>query len=131
MDAKAKVQTGKIATRIEEIDATFELEMHQPVDPTMLQQFLSLGETKTQADYLAEVGHTLNRAQRYVASSDRKGLDAIAQELSHTALKVGAPKLLSSAIEVQGMARIGDFKNAADLLGRMEVELVEVKSHFS
>ncbi len=87
MDAtKAKVKSGMISTRIEEIDTTLELEFHQPVDPSMLQQFLSLGERKAQADYLAEVGHTLNRAQRLAAQADRNGLDAIAQELSHTAL---------------------------------------------
>lgn len=130
--SKAKVQPGKIVTRIEEIDTTFELQVSEPVDQSMLTQFLSLSESSRDlGDYLAEIGHTLNRAQRSVTTADRATLDALAQELSHVALKIGAPKLLSSAIEVQGLARIGDFRTASDLLGRMEVELVEVKAHYS
>lgn len=134
MDAssKAKVQPGKIVNRIEEIDTTIEVRFAQPVDQDMLTQFMSLGDAqKAPIDYLADVGHVLKSAQRSVSNGDKSALDALAQELTHSALKIGAQKLLSSAIEIQGLARIGDFKTAADLLGRMEVELVEVKAHFN
>ncbi|MES2745093.1 MAG: hypothetical protein V4655_06690 [Bdellovibrionota bacterium] len=134
MDASsnAKIQPGKIVTRIDEIDTTIEVRFSDPVDPIMLSQFLSLGEVaKDQLDQLAEVGHTLKNAQRCVTTADKSALDALAQQLTHSALKIGAPKLLSSAIEIQGLARIGDFRTAAELLGRMEVELVEVRAHYS
>lgn len=134
MDAssKVKVQPGKIVTRIEEIDTTIEVRFSEPVDPMMLSQFLSLGDgAKGHLDHLADVSQALRNAQRCLSASDKSTLDTLAQELTHSALKIGAPKLLSSAIEIQGLARIGDFRTAADLLGRMEVELVEVRAHYS
>jgi hypothetical protein len=128
----SKVQAGKIVTRIDDTDTTIEVCFSDPVDPVMLAQFMSLGENEIgQMEHLAEVGHTLKSAQRCANTADRLNLDTLAQELTHCALKIGAPKLLRSAIEIQGLARIGDFKTASDLLGRMEVELIEVRSHYS
>jgi hypothetical protein len=132
--SKFKVQPGKIVTRIEEIDTTIEVRFSKPVDEQMLSLFETIQDGLVQAnsrdESLNHVSQTLYRAQRSVSSSDKNLLDELAQDLSHSALKIGAAKLLSSAIEVQGLARIGDFKSAADLLGRMEVELVEVRAHY-
>lgn len=130
--AKTKVQPGMIANRIEEIDTTIEVQFSHPVDRDMLAQFLSLGEDlKTPVDHLSDYSLTLKNARRSVSISDKAKLDTLAQELTHSALKIGAPKLLSSAIEIQGLARIGDFRGASELLGRMEVELVEVRAHYN
>ncbi len=135
--SKTKVQPGTIVTRVEEIDTTFELRVSKPVD----EQLLSLFETiqtpgvgspeSHRNDCLEKAAHALNKAHGCVALQNRAALDEIAQDLSHNALKMGAGKLLSSAIEFQGLARIGDFKTAAELLGRMEVELIEVRAHYS
>lgn len=133
--SKFKVQPGKIVTRIDEIDTTIEVRFSKPVDEQMLSLFETIQDSHSnsadsRAESLNHVSQTLYRAQRSVSSSDKTLLDELAQDLSHSALKMGAAKLLSSAIEVQGLARIGDFKGAADLLGRMEVELVEVRAHY-
>lgn len=130
--SKIKVQPGRIVTRIEEIDTTIEVRFSEPVDTAMLSLFLTLDNgTKSHFDHLADVSQALRSAQRCLSTSDKSALDALAQDLTHSALKIGAAKLLSSAIEIQGLARIGDFKAAADILGRMEVELMEVRAHYS
>lgn len=134
--SKLKVQPGKIVTRIDEIDTTIEVRFSKPVDEQMLSLFETIQETKYETpkidrqECLARASQVLKRAQSCLANHDRTTLDELAQDLSHTALKIGAAQLLSSAIEIQGLARIGDFKAIGDLLGRMEVELVEVKAHY-
>ena len=134
--SKIKVQPGKIVTRIDEIDTTIELCFSKPIDDQMLSLFEAIQTSSYEApkfdrdECLTRVSQTLRKAQGCLFSKDKGALDGLAQELSHTALKIGAAKLLTSAIEVQGLARIGDFKAAADLLGRMEVELVEVRAHY-
>ncbi|MBC7660440.1 MAG: hypothetical protein H7249_12135 [Chitinophagaceae bacterium] len=135
--AKVKVQPGTIKTRIEEIDTTIEVQFSKPVDEQMLSLFMTLKDTPKQAatdardECFARVSQSLRKAQSCLVSRDMLTLDELAQDLSHTALKIGAAQLLSSAIEIQGLARIGDFKTAAELLGRMEVELFEVKAHYA
>ncbi len=134
--SKVKVQPGKIVTRIDEIDTTIEVRFSKPIDEHMLSLFDSIQDSHYEApkvdrnECLARVSQTLRNAQSCLVNLDKNTLDELAQDLSHSALKIGAAKLLSSAIEVQGLARIGDFKTAADLLGRMEVELVEVRAHY-
>lgn len=134
--SKVKVQPSQIVTRIDEIDTTIEVRFSKPIDEHMLSLFDTIQDSSYEApkvdrnECLARVSQSLRKAQGCLVSKDKGTLDELAQELSHTALKIGAAKLLSSAIEVQGMARISDFKGAADLLGRMEVELVEVRAHY-
>ncbi len=131
-----KVQPGKIDRRIEDADTTLEVRFSKPIDESMLVLIETIQDKKydlveaTRDECLARASLTLNRAQGCLAKKDGFALDELAQQLSHSALKIGAPQLLSSAIEVQGMARIGDFKAAGELLGRMELELFEVKSHY-
>ena len=134
--SKRKVQPGKITTRIEEIDTTIEVRFAKPVDEQMISLFQTIQNSKSETpamartECFARVSQTLRRAQGCLASQDKTTLDELAQDLSHSALKIGAAQLLRSAIEIQGLARIGDFKTVADLLGRMEVELVDVKAHY-
>jgi len=133
---KIKVEPGTIGTRVDDIDSTMDLRFSKPIDEAMLALFETIQDTKlSPADALREecmtrVSQTLKRAQGSLANKDRQALDELAQDLSHCALKIGAAQMLSSAIEIQGLARIGEFTLASELLGRMEVELVQVRSHY-
>ncbi len=132
--SKAKVQPNKIAKKIDEI--TGRTRPQTPVDDEILSLLASISNAdgtasvSQRSDVLASLGHLLRQAQTHLMRRDSQALDGAARDLSLEALKIGASRLLSSAIEVQGIARIGEFSVAADILGRMELELVEIHEHY-
>lgn len=134
MDSRAKVQAGKIAVRADDRNEAGDDVRSATVDFQIVELLKALDSAEqgrsiieTRKECLNSISHDLRKAQLCIARCDNSGLDTLAQELTHNALKLGAGKILSGAIEIQGLARIGDFQTASELLGSLEVELVNVR----
>lgn len=130
MDSRAKVQAGKIPVRIEDSAeesraVTVDFQIVELLKSLESGDGPSLVERRTEC--LDGISLDLRKAQLCIARGDHSGLDQLAQGLTHNALKLGAGKILSAAIEIQGLARIGDFKTASEILGYLELELVNVR----
>lgn len=104
-----------------------------PVDSQILELLKSLNGpndldfSQLLSTNLEKIACDLRLAFQSASARDRVGLDGLAQQLTQNALKVGAVQILSSAIELQGLARWGDFPAIEQLLGNLEVQLTEVK----
>jgi hypothetical protein len=104
------------------------------VDTSLLEMLRSLqeaGGNQSFADLLStnvqKIGYDLRLAQHLVLQRDQRGLDQCAQALTQNALKIGAVRMLTRAIEMQALARIGDFVGVAQLVTGLEEELRAVE----
>ncbi|WP_141736414.1 hypothetical protein [Oligoflexus tunisiensis] len=104
------------------------------VDTSLLEMLRSLqdaGGNQSFADLLStnvqKIGYDLRLAQHLVLQRDQRGLDQCAQALTQNALKIGAVRMLTRAIEMQALARIGDFVGVAQLVTGLEEELRTVE----
>ena len=120
--------------RQKELNAPGEESPATAVDSSLLDMLRSLqeaGSSQSFADLLSsgvqKIGYDLRLAQHLIAQRDDKGLDQLAQDLTQNALKVGAVRLLSRAIEMQGLARIGDFESLSELVAGLQEELKTVE----
>ncbi len=77
--------------------------------------------------HLEKIACDLRLAFHFNSNGDRIGLDRLAQQLAQNALRVGAVQILSSAIELQGLARWGEFSAIENLLGNLELEVHAVR----
>ncbi|MDQ3233198.1 MAG: hypothetical protein M3Q07_15380 [Pseudobdellovibrionaceae bacterium] len=104
------------------------------VDTSLLEMLRSLqeaGGNQSFADLLTtnvqKIGYDLRLAQHLVLQRDQGGLDLLAQALTQNALKIGAVRMLTGAIEMQALARIGDFMGVAEVVSGLEAELMAVQ----
>ncbi len=104
------------------------------VDTSLLEMLRSIQETsgnQSFADLLSsnvqKIGYDLRLAQHLVLQCDQRGLDQCAQALTQNALKIGAVRMLTRAIEMQALARIGDFAGVSQLVTGLEDELRAVE----
>jgi len=104
------------------------------VDSSLLEMLRSLQDAngnQSFADLLTsnvqKIGYDLRLAQHLVLQRDQGGLDQLAQALTQNALKIGAVRMLARTIEMQGLARIGDFAGIAQLVSGLEEELRTVE----
>ncbi len=97
----------------------------------MLRTLQSAGDKQSFTDLLSsgvqKIGYDLRLAHHLIRQQDRNGLDQLAQAITHNALKIGAVRILSTAIEIQGLARIGDFMAIEELVTGLEDELRAVE----
>ena len=138
---KMRVQGQTYAVSLREQQAGLGEFSHKPasVDGNLLDLFKSLNYqalpyssfSDLLADHVDMIGYDIRKAFVLISERDGSGLDLIAQKLSQNALKVGAVKILSSAIEMQSLARIGDFSAAEKILGELEIELHAVREVLS
>lgn len=104
------------------------------VDSSLLEMLRTLQEAGSNQSFtdlltsgVQKIGYDLRLAQHLVLQRDQKGLDQCAQALTQNALKIGAVRMLTTAIEMQGLARIGDFVGVAQLITGLEEELRTVE----
>jgi hypothetical protein len=104
------------------------------VDTSLLEMLRSIQDAsgnQSFADLLStnvqKIGYDLRLAQHLVLQCDHRGLDQCAQALTQNALKIGAVRMLTRAIEMQALARIGDFAGVAQLVTGLEEELRAVE----
>lgn len=138
---KARVQAQTYSTRSGEQDAGLNAlaSESRAVDNRLLELLKSINSESDQefsfsqllADQLDKIGYDLREAHQSIVNLDSLSLDSVAQNLTRNVLKVGAVKMLSSAIEIQNLARLGDFCAAEKILGDLEVELLSVRSELS
>lgn len=104
------------------------------VDSSLLEMLRSLQEANGNQSFtdlltsnVQKIGYDLRLAQHLVLKRDQGGLDQLAQALTQNALKIGAVRMLARAIEMQGLARRGDFAGVAQLVSGLEEELRTVE----
>jgi hypothetical protein len=120
--------------RPKEMNAFGDETVSAAVDSSLLDMLRTLqeaGSNQSFTDLLSsgvqKIGYDLRLAQHLILQRDRKGLDQLAQGLTQGALKLGAVRMLTTAIEMQGLARIGDFMGVAQLVAGLEEELKAVE----
>jgi hypothetical protein len=120
--------------RPKEVGGSSELVFGAAVDTDILQMLQTLreaGDNQSFDDLLSsgiqKIGYDLRLAHHLIRQQDKCGLDQLAQGLSQNALKIGAVRILSTAIEIQGLARIGDFMAITQLVTGLEEELRTVE----
>lgn len=94
----------------------------------LLQDGEALNLSEQLATGLKKIGYDLTLGRHLSREEDKKGLDHLAQSLSQNALKIGATRILSLAIELQSLSRIGDFGGVNGVLEKLDHELVAVES---
>ena len=131
MDLNARKSKG---VRAREVKASKDADTAVAVDSSLLELMKTLqeaGDSQSFTDLLnsnvQKIGYDLRLGQHLVLQRDQRGLDQLAQSLTQNALKIGASRMLSTAIEMQGLARIGDFAGVSQLLDGLEVELKTVE----
>jgi hypothetical protein len=104
------------------------------VDTSLLEMLRSIQEASGNQSFsdllstnVQKLGYDLRLAQHLVLQGDQRGLDQCAQALTQNALKIGAVRMLTGAIEMQALARIGDFAGVAQLVTGLEEELRAVE----
>lgn len=104
------------------------------VDTSLLEMLRSIQEASGNQSFsdllstnVQKLGYDLRLAQHLVLQCDQRGLDQCAQALTQNALKIGAVRMLTGAIEMQALARIGDFAGVAQLVTGLEEELRAVE----
>ena len=140
---KGRVQKKQLSSRLEDTESlllqTKDQESEQGSVDTQLLALLKSMNAKDSgfdfveavASHLDKIAYDLRLAHHLLTQGDRKGLDTLAQQLTQNALKVGAVHILSGAIEMQGLARMGDFSALSEALGHMEVEYQRVRSQLT
>ncbi|HYX39168.1 MAG TPA: hypothetical protein VE954_39200 [Oligoflexus sp.] len=120
--------------RPKEMNTVHEDGVAAAVDTSLLEMLRSLqeaGGNQSFADLLTsnvqKIGYDLRLAQHLVLQRDQAGLDQLAQALTQNALKIGAVRMLTGAIEMQALARIGDFMGVAEVVTGLEAELMAVQ----
>ena len=124
----------KKVVRQKEIQGPGEVALDSAVDSSLLDMLRTLqaaGDHQSFTDLLSsgvqKIGYDLRLAHHLLRQKDRARLDQLAQGLSQNALKIGAVRILSAAIEIQGLARMGDFTAIEKLVMGLEDELQTVE----
>ncbi|MCX6128626.1 MAG: hypothetical protein NTX25_06120 [Proteobacteria bacterium] len=136
MDFPSRKALIKKQIRISDVDAS--TVSTEAVDTKLLDMWRSLqivgdelGFTDKLSSCIQKIAYDLRLAHHLIRQEDHQGLDQLAQGLSQNALKIGATRLLSAAIEMQGLARIGDLIAVEDLVQGLENELRIVEKQFA
>lgn len=138
---RSRVVSQNYASRLGQETQTFQRQANSleggAVDAQILQLLKSLTGpndldfSELLSTHLEKISCDLRLAYHFLGAGDRSGLDGLAQQLTQNALKVGAVQILSSAIELQGLARWGAFSDIEQLLGNLELELAAVRQQLA
>lgn len=100
-----------------------------PIDPQVLKMVEKLKGGNDQEGVLdiqksrEDFGVSMKAIRHSLEKANTEELDALAQEITHEALKIGACRVLEVAFELQSAARRRDLEFAPQVVDHLEMEI--------